>query len=83
VASASTIPTASGTTSLGSFFGSLVPSHGELPTSRSRMAALNTAATSPWLTWTVAGDSTWDSLATQAWTSPGRIADSRRSPKVG
>ena len=34
---------------------SLVPSHGELPTSRSRIAALKMAATSPWLTWTVPG----------------------------
>jgi hypothetical protein len=70
-------------TSTGRFFRSLALSHGELPTSRSRMAALKIAATMSWMTWTVVGERVRVSVVTQAWISLGLMVESRRSPKWG
>jgi hypothetical protein len=77
------VAVASGVISTGSFFGSFVPSQGEVLMSRSRNAALKAAATMPWMTCTVAGDRARDRPVTHACTSLGRIEPSRRWPKVG
>ena len=55
--SARTASVDSGTIRLGSFFGSLIPSQGDADSLRSRTAALKMAATMPWATPTVAGES--------------------------
>jgi hypothetical protein len=78
-----TTAVSSGTISRGSFLGNVVLSHGEELTFRSRMAALKIAATIPWMTCTVAGDSLPVSLVTHAWISLGLIVASRRWPKYG
>jgi len=80
---ASTCAVSNGTTGSWWSSGSFDPSHGDEAMSRSRIAALKTAATTPWATATVAGASVTDSALTHAWISLGRIERSGRDPNAG
>ena len=80
---ACTASVGSGSTLDGSFFGSLIPTHGDVGRQRSRTAALKMPATMPCSVLTVDGASLVDNCFTHACTSLGRMLAMGRAPSVG